>query len=156
MVNTILDAITKRLGTTFGKSYHYYVEDVEQGLKKPCFTVDVLIPLQRSKSPVLYDRTMPIIIHYFSDSETNLKKDCYSVGERAVECLEYLPIDRFKLNEDNLGGDRLGGALLRGEDISYQIVDNVLQIFVTYRFTTELVREIEDAPETLEAQVSHS
>jgi hypothetical protein len=54
MVNKILNAITKQLGTTFGKSYRYYMENVEQGLTKPCFTTDVLIPLQRSKSPFLY------------------------------------------------------------------------------------------------------
>ena len=44
MVNSILNAVTKQLGTTFGNGYHYYVEDVEQGLTEPCFTVDLLIP----------------------------------------------------------------------------------------------------------------
>lgn len=122
MVNKILNAVTKQLGTTFGKNYRYYVEDVEQGLTKPCFTVDLLIPLQRSKSPVLYDRTMPLVIHYFSDSENNIKQDCYSMAEQTVECLEYLPFE---------------STLLRGENISWQIVDDVLQVFVTYKFTTK-------------------
>ena len=126
MVHKILKAITKQLGTTFGKNYRYYVEDVEQGLVKPCFTVDMLTPLQRSKSPVLYDRTMPIVIHYFSDSETNLKNDCYDMSEKIVECLEYLPFEDTKL---------------RGENISWQIVDDVLQVFVTYKFTTQRVTE---------------
>ena len=67
MVNDILDAVTKQLGKTFGNSYHYYVEDVQQNLTLPAFTVDMLIPLERSKSPVLYDRTMPLVVHYFSD-----------------------------------------------------------------------------------------
>lgn len=133
MVNSILNAVTKQLGTTFGNSYHYYVEDVEQGLKTPCFTVDLLIPLQRSKSPVLYDRTMPIVVHYFSDSTNNLKNDCYVMGERIIECLEYLPFE---------------GTLIRGEDISWQIVDDVLQVFVTYKFTTVRVTEQEDEMET--------
>ena len=140
MVNAILNSVTKQLGKTFGDSYRYYVEDVEQGLNKPCFTVDVLIPLQRSKSPVLYDRTMPIIVHYFSDSETDLKNTCYAMGEQIVECLEYLPF---------------GTATIRGEDISWQIVDDVLQVFVTYRFTTKLITEIEESVETLDASVSH-
>ena len=129
MVNSILNAVTKQLGTTFGNKYRYYIEDVEQGLKKPCFTVDVLIPLQRSKSPVLYDRTMPLVIHYFSDSENNLKQDCYSVGEQVVECLEYLP---FK------------NTTIRGESISYKIVDDVLEVFITYKFTTRLITETEE------------
>ena len=74
MVNALLNAVTKQLGTHFGIKYHYYMEDVEQNLTKPCFTVDTLIPIQRSKSPILYDRTIPIVVHYFSDSKTNLKQ----------------------------------------------------------------------------------
>lgn len=141
MVNSILNAVTTQLGKTFGDTYRYYVEDVEQGLKKPCFTVDLLIPLQRSKSPVLYDRTMPIVVHYFSDSEQGIKKDCYSMGEQIVECLEYLPFN---------------DVLIRGEDISWQIVDDVLQVFVTYKFTTKKVLEVEDPMDNLIETVSHT
>lgn len=130
MVNSLLNAVTKQLGTTFGNSNRYYVEDVEQGLVKPCFTVDMLLPLQRSKSAILYDRTMPMVIHWFGDSKETIKKDCYAMGEQVVECLEYLP---FK------------GTVLRGEDISWQIVDDVLQVFVTYKFTTKKV-VIEETP----------
>ena len=140
MVNKLLNAVTKQLGTTFGNKYRYYVEDIEQNLTKPCFTVDMLIPLQRSKSPVLYSRTMPLVIHYFSDSKTNLKQDCYSMSEQIVECLEYLPFEN---------------SLIRGEDISWQIVDDVLQIFVTYKFTTKKVTNEEDSIETLETNVTH-
>lgn len=121
MINSFLNAVTKQLGTTFGTGYRYYVENVEQNLTKPCFTVDMLMPLERSKSPVLYDRTMPLVVHYFSDSKTNLKQDCYNMAERVLECLEYLPYQN---------------SILRGENISCQIVDGVLQIFITYKFTT--------------------
>ena len=141
MVESLLNAVTKQLGTTFGNKYRYYVEDIEQNLTKPCFTVDMLLPTQRSKSPVLYDRTMPIVVHYFSDSKTNLKQDCYSMGEQLVECLEYLP---------------LNNTLIRGEDISWHIVDDVLQLFITYKFTTKRVTNtVEDTIETLESNVSH-
>ena len=141
MVNSILNAVTKQLGTTFGDSNHYYVENVEQGLTKPCFTVDMLIPLQRSRSPFLYDRTMPLVIHWFGDSKETIKKDCYSMGESVVECLEYLP---FK------------DTLLRGEDISWQIVDDVLQVFITYKFTTTKATPTEDSMETVVDVVTHT
>ena len=134
MVNKTLTAVTKQLGTTFGKKYHYYVEDVEQGLQKPCFTVAMLTPLQRSRSPILYDRTIPLVIHYFSDSKKDLKKDYYSMAEQIVECLEYLPFETTKL---------------RGEDISWQIVDDVLQVFITYKFITKRVEEEGTLMETL-------
>ena len=139
MVTSVINAVTKQLGTTFGTTYRYYVEDIEQGVTKPCFYVSPRITLQRSKSPVLYDRTIPIVVHYFSDSQNNLKNDCYSMGDQIIECLEYLP---FK------------NTILRGEDISWQIVDNVLQVFLTYRFTTKRVVD-EEAMNELVETVAH-
>lgn len=135
MVNSILNAVTKQLGTTFGKPYHYYKEDVEQGLKEPCFTVGCLLTTQRSKSPILYDRTMPVVVHYFSDSENEIKENCYNMSEQLIECLEYLP---FK------------DTILRGEDISYQMVENVLQVFVTYKFTTKRITATETSMENID------
>lgn len=141
MINLILNAVTKQLGTTFGSGYHYYVENVEQGLVKPCFTADILIPMQRSKSAVLYDRTMPIVVHYFSDSKKDIKKHYYAMGEQIVGCLEYLPVEN---------------TLIRGENISWQIVEDVLQIFVTYKFTTRRgATEVEETIETFETNIVH-
>lgn len=138
----MLDAVTKQLGTTFGLNYRYYVENVEQGLQKPCFTIDALLPTERSKSPILYDRTIPIVVHYFSDSKTNLKKDCYEMAERTLECLEYIPYEK---------------TILRGEDISWQIVDDVLQIFITYRFTTVMSKATADnMEEIIDTTVRHT
>lgn len=141
MVNSLLNAVTKQLGKTFGNSYHYYVENIEQGLTKPCFTVDLLLPSQRSRSPVLYDRTMPLIVHYFSDCKTTIKNDCYAMGEQVVDCLEYLPFQ---------------DTLIRGEDISWQVVDDVLQVFITYKFTTKRVVKSEDAMENIVETVAHT
>ena len=141
MVNKILNAITKQLGTTFGNSYRYYMENVEQNLTKPCFTTDVLIPLQRSRGLNSYDRTMPIVVHYFSDSKTDIKKDCYAMAEQIIECLEYLPFEN---------------TLIRGEDISWEIVDDVLQVFITYKFMTKKVVVNEDTMDELQEVVGHS
>lgn len=134
MVNSLLNAVTKQLGKTFGTNYRYYVENVEQNLTRPCFTIDTLTPLQRSRSPILYDRTIPLVVHYFSDSKTNLKQDCYSMAERVLECLEYIPYET---------------TMLRGEDISWQIVDDVLQIFITYKFRTVMSEETADNMEEI-------
>ena len=142
MVTDVLNAISTQLYTTFGNTYRYYVEDVEQNLTKPCFTIDTIIPLQRSKSPILYDRTMPMVIHYFTDDKKDTKTDCYAKAEEIVECLEYLP---FK------------NTILRGEDISWQIVDEVLQVFITYKFTTKKLVDAATIMENLtETKVSHT
>lgn len=122
MVNTVLISISKALYDTFGDNYHYYMENIEQGVKQPCFTIDVLNPLNRSVNRKDYYRTIPCVIHYFTDNKSTSKAECYNIGEQALECLEYLNI---------------GGRLVRAEDMSYTMVEDVLQIFLTYRFWTE-------------------
>lgn len=135
MVNEMLKGISNQLFDVFGADYKYYVENVEQKLTKPCFTIDSIIPLQRSKSRVLYDRTIPVVVHYFTGEKEITKKDCYEKAELIVEALEYVPFH---------------GSLIRGENISYQIVDDVLQVFVTYKFTTRKINSNEDNMDTLE------
>ena len=124
MVNKVLNAVTKHLGESFGNSYKYYIEDVKQNMTKPCFTVDSLETNSRSRNTVQYDRTIPLVVHYFNDKQETLKKDSYAIGEQLVETLEYLPFE---------------GTFLRGENISYHMVDGVLQLFITYRFRTQKI-----------------
>lgn len=127
MVNKLLDAITKQLGVTFGNSYTYYVEDVKQELRRPSFVAGLIMPLERSRNALQYDRTMPVVVHYFGVNKETIKKECYAIAEETIEALEYLPFE---------------GGLLRGENISWQVVeDDVLQIFITYRFRTQKVVE---------------
>lgn len=135
MVNEMLKGISNQLYDVFGSDYKYYVENVEQNLTKPCFTIDSIINLQRSRSRVLYDRTIPVVVHYFTGDKENTKKDCYEKAELIVEALEYVPFH---------------GCLLRGENISYQIEDDVLQVFVTYKFITRKVTSNEDEMDTLD------
>jgi hypothetical protein len=134
MVNEMLKGISTQLFDVFGAGYKYYVENVEQTLTKPCFTIDSIMPLQRSRSRVLYDRTIPVVVHYFTDEDTTKKADCYDKAELIVEALEYVPFH---------------GDLLRGENISYQLVDDVLQVVVTYRFITKKLTSNEDNMEDL-------
>ena len=135
MVNELLNGVSNQLYGKFGADYKYYVENVEQNLTKPCFTIDCIKPLLRSRSRVLYDRTAPLVIHYFSSDKENTKKDCYEKAELIVETLEYVP---------------LNGALLRGENISWQMVEDVLQVFVTYKFITIKDTSNEDNMEVIE------
>lgn len=135
MVNEMLKGISNQLYDVFGADYKYYIENVEQKLTKPCFTIDSIIPLQRSRSRVLYDRTIPVVVHYFTGDKENTKKDCYEKAELIVEALEFVPFH---------------GSLLRGENISWQIIDDVLQVFVTYKFITRKITSNEDNMDVLE------
>jgi hypothetical protein len=127
VVNSVLNSISKALYTVFGDSHHYYVEDIEQNAVFPCFTLNALNPLVRSVNRKDYYRTVPCVIHYFSNEKTFTRKHALDVGEKVLECLEYLDID---------------GHLIRAEDMSYNFVDDVLQVFLTYRFWTEKPEEI--------------
>ena len=128
MLNKIVNAITKQLHTKFGDSYHYYKEDVEQNFKKPAFCVQFIQPLQRSRNRLVYDRTMPMVIYYYSNDKAKLKEDAYTTAEKVMEALEYLPFEN---------------GLIRGEDMNWLLVDDVLEIFVTYKFQTRKTKEID-------------
>lgn len=122
MVNAALDSISEALHAKFGDTYHYYVEDVEQGTKTPCFSIDALNPTFRSTNRKDYYWTVPIVIHFFTNDKVSTNKTCFGVGQQVLECLEYLTVQ---------------GRLLRGKDMSFTMVDDVLQIFITYNFWTE-------------------
>ena len=133
MVNNVLNSISKALYGTFGDTHHYYVEDIEQKAKLPCFTIGVLNPQIRSVNRKDYYWTVPCIIHHFSEDTTNeisdtIKKS-YAIGDKVIDSLEYLNI---------------GGRTVRAENMSYTMAGrDALQIFITYRFWTE-------KPETLD------
>lgn len=129
MVNTILDAATVALHNTFGDSYTYYREEVEQNADKPYFRVDALTSLSRSTRSVnRYNRTIPLIIHYFTDKENTVdaRRDCYNVAEKLNYALEYLHVN---------------DCLIMGTDISWEITEGVLQFYITYKFDVEKVQD---------------
>lgn len=127
MINTVLDSITRNLHAMFGDNYHYYVEDIEQDLETPCFTIQVLNPTNRSVNNTDYYRTVPCVLHYFGSDKHNMKKDSFAIAERVLESIEYIQI---------------GDQLVRGEDMEYTVIDDVLQIFITYGFWTERENEV--------------
>ena len=44
MINEIIKGVSMKLNATFGAGYKIYQNDVEQGLKEPCFLIAVLQP----------------------------------------------------------------------------------------------------------------
>lgn len=135
MIDSVLNSVTKTLHATFGDNYHYYVEDIEQDLQTPCFTIEPLILTSRSINRKDYHKNFSIVLHYFTDDRKNKKKDSLIMAEKVLEAIEYIEIDNH---------------LLRGEDMEYAITDDVLQIFITYNFWTEREEVVEDAMEILE------
>lgn len=115
--NKIIDGVCEALNSEFGDDYEVYTEEIEQGLKEPCFSVALLKP---STTPFLgkrYYKTNFFCIHYFPKSETDAKSECFDVAERLTNCLEYIIVD---------------GDLTRGTEMNSEQVDGVLSFFVNY------------------------
>lgn len=137
MVNKTINAVIAALHNTFGDDYSYLKENNEQGLPTPCFLVALLRPTSRGGMWRTYNRVMPIVINYFPKSDIRPKNECYDIGERALEAVEVIEIEGVKVS---------------GTDLEIQVIDeNVLQIFVTYDFWTQTVKE---TPETIEEMVN--
>ena len=140
MVNKTINAVIAALHNTFGDDYSYLKENNEQGLPTPCFLVSLLRPTSRGSLWRTYSRVMPIVINYFPKSDVRPKNECYDIGERALEAVEVIEIEGVKVS---------------GTDLEIQLVDdNVLQIFVTYDFWTQTVREPDEPVEELVSDIS--
>lgn len=140
MVNKTINAVMTALYNTFGDDYSYLKENNEQGLPTPCFLVSLLRPTSRGGLWRTYNRVMPIVINYFPKSDLRPKNECYDIGERALEAVEVIEIEGVKVS---------------GTDLEIQMLDdNVLQIFVTYDFWTQTVREPDEPVEELVSDIN--
>ncbi|HCP7239862.1 TPA: hypothetical protein OE977_003834, partial [Clostridioides difficile] len=116
MLNNIIDGISIKLDKTFGESYTIYSEDVEQGINEPCFFI---VPLNPSKVSYPSGRTLKknsFDVHYFPKSNDK-SFEINEIAEMLLEELEYIEID---------------GDLVRGTNMNFEIIDNVLHFFVDY------------------------
>ena len=120
MLNEIIKGVSVRLYDSFGDAYRIYQNDVEQGLKEPCFFIQILEP---SRSPLLGQRSMvriPLDISYFPRRGGN-NDEMLSVGWQLMEQLEYITLPN--------------GDTVRGTKMTFEVVDGVLHFFVGYNMT---------------------
>ncbi|HGT0002582.1 TPA: DUF6838 family protein [Clostridioides difficile] len=120
MLNNIIDGISVKLDKSFGEKYTIYSEDVEQGINEPCFFIVTLNP---SKTPYPSGRELKknsFDVHYFPHSEDK-NFEINEIAEMLLEELEYIEID---------------GDLVRGTNMNFEIIDNVLHFFVDYNYFT--------------------
>ena len=137
MLNEIIKGISMALNAAFGDGYEIYQNDVEQGLKEPCFLIAVLKP---DISPLQKNRFMnrnPLDVHYFPTSGRN-NAELFTVAGDLMECLEFITLPN--------------GDVLHGTSMSYEVEDGVLHFFVNFNLT--LSRPSEETPmETLDVDV---
>lgn len=115
MVTKIAESISSVLYSEYG--CENYIEHIEQGLNEPCFFIQSLKPGIKKYPGKRYFKQNSFCIQYFPKSHT--KAEMYAVGENLLMLLETVPYET---------------GSIRGTNMSYEIVDNILNFFVNYNF----------------------
>lgn len=134
MLNKVIDGIAQKLNQVFGDGYEIYIDQVEQGLKEPCFLIVCLTGRQEQEIGVAYNRELPFDIHYFPQAK-KITREVNSVVDTLNIGLEYIQIE---------------DGLLRGTDLKHETTDGVLHFFVNYDLRLRKVVEREEYMEDLE------
>lgn len=120
MTNDLIYAISNALDKEFKEfGYEIHMEEIKQGLKEPCFFINLINSDFKIVTGKRYEKRNQISIQYFPESLC-LQSECNEVAERLTLCLEYI--------EDEEGG------FLHGTDMHYQVTDGILNFFVNYNF----------------------
>lgn len=125
------------LNTAFGDGYEIFQNNVEQGLKEPCFFISILKP---EIIPMLGRRFIQrnsFDIQYFPTSPGN-NAEMITAAETMIGALDFITLP--------------GGDLLHGTSVNYEVVDNVLHFFVNYNLPVLKPTE-QTYMETLETEV---
>ena len=125
------------LNTAFGDGYEISQNNIEQGLKEPCFFISILKP---EIIPMLGRRFIqrnPFDIQYFPTSPGN-NAEMITAAETMIGALDFITLP--------------GGDLLHGTSVNYEVVDNVLHFFVNYNLPVLKSTE-QTYMETLETEV---
>jgi hypothetical protein len=117
VVNDIVNGISVQLNTVFGDGYGIHTENVKQGLIEPCFFIKLLTTISTPFMGKRKKREYPFDIHYLPENDAD-NDGMYSVGDKLMESMEYITL--------------LDGNILRGKDMTYEIIDGVLHFKVTY------------------------
>lgn len=132
-MGAVLDAITRTLREAYPKS-HIYAEEVTQGLKDCDFIVVLVTSAQKQITGERYARTPVFDVIYFPRKG---KTECYDVGGELWQILETIKL--------------ASGDLIRGTDMSFEVIDGVLHFRVKYMHVVRYIGE-ETKMEALEIE----
>ena len=100
--NIIRGSIIYQLKQTFGDSYKYYDEEIEQGFEKPSFHVSRIDNISRKgytgNQHKLVDNTYRYVIKYFTAEKNNKIKDINDKIDELKQIFSYLEIINIRDN----------------------------------------------------------
>ena len=119
MIDAIEEGIAARLYELFGDGYEIELDELKQGFKPPGFWILELKTLQNHVVSNRYQRNYNFDVQYFPASEDGaVTREINEITEKLLMGLEYITS---------------GGDLIRGTDISYEVQDDVLHFFISYK-----------------------
>ena len=138
MINGILEGISIALNKEFGDGYTIYTESVEQGLKEPCFFVSCIAPTFRHYFDKRYFSTNKMCIQFIPESQSLARQESNVITERLFSCLEYI---------------KAGDDLIRGTGMRAEMVDEILNFFVSYDYFVKYEEVKQTAMEKVDSKV---
>lgn len=94
-INDIRIAIQQALDNAY-PNIEIYSESIEQGFDVPCFFVKLISSNQDKQLNNRYKQSLLFDVHYFSDKEEDLNKDCLDVADNLYKALEYVEVNGHK------------------------------------------------------------
>lgn len=116
MINEIIAGVTTNLYNAFGRSIRIYTDTIEQGLIEPCFFV---LCVREGERPLLNARAIrdvAIVIDFLDNGNNNR--------------LQAMASELFKIMRRIT---LIDGSQLNGFDLHYEITEDVLHFFVTFK-----------------------
>lgn len=111
-LNSIINAITRKINEIFGEDYNIEVGNVKQGFETPCFFVKCLNGDDKNYRGKRYQKNLNFNIIGFSKND--IVTELYDMSDKLYN-LEYITLDN--------------GDLLRCINRTHRIEDNTLQFF---------------------------
>lgn len=139
MLNSIFESIISQLREVWGDTRIYTRENIESGLNVGAFSMRIIKPMRLDKLRNLFQMTYPIVVRYFP-VEGESMTELHATAEVVADVIHTLDFE----------GKRLP---VIGKDIAYEIVDNVVHVFVTYRVDFETLQLAEEAMESIELEI---
>ncbi|WP_394874958.1 phage tail terminator family protein [Clostridium neonatale] len=136
-INDIRIAIQQALDNDY-PNIEIYSESIEQGFEVPCFFVKLISSNQDKQLNNRYKQSLLFDVHYFSDKEEDLNKDCLDVADNLYRALEYVEIDGHKY---------------RALKMNHKVTDGVLHFMLKFNYNILKVIEYKKMKE-LEVNVS--
>lgn len=133
MVNDMYTAIAKKLETVFDNPRVYF-DELPQTFENRCFWVRMLKSQLEHLLHNRYKLLMTFDVMYYPEETENPLQELNSVAHEMMYNLEYVEMQE---------------ALHRGIDISYEIQNGALHLFVTYQVFVRLPNDRGEAMQRL-------